>query len=340
MANYLFKGLCHVGIMTDNAEESVKWYCEKLGFRPWYAGKMGPMPLTFVEGYGLVIEFIAAGKMAPGGPIAHIALEVINIEDAVADYGGALLFVSHDRWFIERFANRIWELSDGELTDFRGSFSQFREFKARQQSIQSAEKKKQEKPFIICSGERNMRTRDYEKQQRIKEAMVRLILREGINGASVAKIAREAGVSPATIYIYYDSKEALLSAAFREYSYQSYQYVDRRIRPGMGAAELIEAIVRGCYAYTVEHEEVFSFVEQCAHCPTLAEYVSQQECCCGIFDLIHQYQARGLLRRYSDANLAAVLFAPVRFLAANHKGGPVEPQLRELVAMLQRLLLP
>ena len=38
--------------------------------------------------------------------------------------------------------------------------------------------------------------------------------------------------------------------------------------------------------------------------------------------------------------LAAVLFAPVRFLAANHKGGPVEPQLRELVAMLQRLLLP
>ncbi len=66
------------------------------------------------------------------------------IEDAVADYGGALLFVSHDRWFIERFANRIWELSGGELTDFRGSFTQFREYKARQQSIQSAEKKKQQ----------------------------------------------------------------------------------------------------------------------------------------------------------------------------------------------------
>ena len=185
-----------------------------------------------------------------------------------------------------------------------------------------------------------MRTRDPEKQKKIKEATVRLILREGINGASVAKIAREAGVSPATIYIYYDSKEALLSAAFREYSYQSYQYVDRRIRPGMGAAELIEALVRGCCTYTVEHEEVFSFVAQCARCATLSEYVSQRECCCGIFDLIHQYQAHGLIRRCSDLNLAAVLFAPVRFLAANHKGGPVEPQLRELVAMLQRLLLP
>ena len=95
-----------------------------------------------------------------------------------------------------------------------------------------------------------MRTRDYDKQQRIKEAMVHLILREGINGASVAKIAREAGVSPATIYVYYESKEDMLSAAFREYALQSYQYLTRRLRPGMGAAELIEAIVRGYYAYT------------------------------------------------------------------------------------------
>ncbi len=85
MANYLFKGLCHVGVMTDNAEESVKWYCEKQGFRPWYAGKMGPMPLTFVEGGGLVIEFIAAGKAPAGGPVAHIALEVLNIDEAVED---------------------------------------------------------------------------------------------------------------------------------------------------------------------------------------------------------------------------------------------------------------
>ena len=65
------------------------------------------------------------------------------IEDAVDDYGGALLFVSHDRWFIERFANRVWELSDGEITDYRGSFTQFREYKARQQAIKAAEAKRQ-----------------------------------------------------------------------------------------------------------------------------------------------------------------------------------------------------
>ena len=55
------------------------------------------------------------------------------IEDAVEDYGGALLFVSHDRWFIERFANRIWEMRGGTITDFRGRFTEYREYKARQQ---------------------------------------------------------------------------------------------------------------------------------------------------------------------------------------------------------------
>ena len=64
------------------------------------------------------------------------------IEDAVEDYEEALLFVSHDRWFIEKFATRIWEIRDGTITDFVGSFSEFREYKARQESIKQAESRK------------------------------------------------------------------------------------------------------------------------------------------------------------------------------------------------------
>ena len=64
------------------------------------------------------------------------------IEDAVEDYEEALLFVSHDRWFIEKFATRIWEIRDGTITDFVGSFSEYREYKARQESIKQAESRK------------------------------------------------------------------------------------------------------------------------------------------------------------------------------------------------------
>ena len=184
-----------------------------------------------------------------------------------------------------------------------------------------------------------MRIKDEDKQRRIKDAMVRLILREGIDGASVSKIAREAGVSPATIYVYYESKEAMLAEVFREYARQPYQYLMRIVRPDMDGRELIETIVRGCYDFSTEHEDVFSFVEQCSRCPTLSAQVCDQECGCDIFDLIHAYQRRGELRRCSDWNMGAMLFAPVRFLAMNRRASEDQRQLDELVRMLQMLLL-
>ena len=185
-----------------------------------------------------------------------------------------------------------------------------------------------------------MRLKDQDKQQRIKNAMVRLFLQEGIDGTSISKIAREAGVSPATIYVYYNSKEEMLLEVFREYSRAPYRYLMQRLEPEMDGRELIEAIVRGCYSFSAEHEEIFSFVEQCSRCPTLSEYVSEKDCCCEVFDLIHAYQARGILRPYSDWNMSAVLFAPVRLLAMNRCSlASGEPQLSELVRMLQDLLL-
>ena len=57
------------------------------------------------------------------------------IENALDDYGGTLLFVSHDRWFTDRFATRIWELKDGKLTDFAGGYTEFQAYKARQTEL-------------------------------------------------------------------------------------------------------------------------------------------------------------------------------------------------------------
>ena len=186
-----------------------------------------------------------------------------------------------------------------------------------------------------------MRIKDEDKQRRIKDAMVNLILREGIDGTSISKIAREAGVSAATIYVYYPSKEEMLAEVFREYARQPYQYLMRVVHPDMDGRELIEAIVRGCYDFSTEHEDVFSFVEQCSRCPTLASQVCEQDCSCELFSSIHAYQRRGELRQCSDWTLGAMLFSPVRFLAMNRQAmaGESEAHLRELVELLQTLLL-
>ena len=70
------------------------------------------------------------------------------MEDALSDYEQTLLFVSHDRYFIEKFATRIWALRDGEITDFRGGYREYCAWKERQEQFRPAEKsppKKEEK---------------------------------------------------------------------------------------------------------------------------------------------------------------------------------------------------
>ena len=64
------------------------------------------------------------------------------IEEAVEAYDGTLLFVSHDRYFINRFATRIWEVANGTITDYPMGFAQYRQVKAQEE----AEKTEAPKP--------------------------------------------------------------------------------------------------------------------------------------------------------------------------------------------------
>ncbi|CAE21810.1 ABC transporter, ATP binding component [Prochlorococcus marinus str. MIT 9313] len=60
------------------------------------------------------------------------------LEDALQAYEGAVLLVSHDRYFISRVANRIVELRDGELILYRGNYAYFQEKKSEEQAAAAA----------------------------------------------------------------------------------------------------------------------------------------------------------------------------------------------------------
>ena len=72
------------------------------------------------------------------------------IEAAIEEFEGVLLFVSHDRYFIEKFAERIWLLEDGGIRDFKCGYAKYRsilEHEAIQrQPVLSEAKPKKEKP--------------------------------------------------------------------------------------------------------------------------------------------------------------------------------------------------
>ena len=80
------------------------------------------------------------------------------MEDALSDYEQTLLFVSHDRYFIEKFATRIWALSDGKITDYRGGYKDYLQWLERQQVYARAdavpEKKSAEKKVRAVNNDR------------------------------------------------------------------------------------------------------------------------------------------------------------------------------------------
>ena len=72
------------------------------------------------------------------------------VEAAIEEFEGVLLFVSHDRYFIEKFAERIWLLENGTIRDFKCGYQKYRsilEHEAAAKPIATAAPKpKKEKP--------------------------------------------------------------------------------------------------------------------------------------------------------------------------------------------------
>ncbi len=59
-------------------------------------------------------------------PTNHLDLDSKEVLlDALADYGGTLIFVSHDRYFVERLATRIVEVGDGRALMYPGTYTEY-----------------------------------------------------------------------------------------------------------------------------------------------------------------------------------------------------------------------
>ena len=72
------------------------------------------------------------------------------VEAAIEEFEGVLLFVSHDRYFIEKFAERVWLLEDGQIRDFKCGYQKYRSIleheSAAKPVVTAAPKPKKEKP--------------------------------------------------------------------------------------------------------------------------------------------------------------------------------------------------
>ena len=78
-------------------------------------------------------------------PTNHLDMHSVELlVDALNKYEGSLIFVSHDRFFISKAANKIWEIVDHEIKEFKGTYDEYLAWKERM-AKQKAEQEKQQK---------------------------------------------------------------------------------------------------------------------------------------------------------------------------------------------------
>lgn len=78
-------------------------------------------------------------------PTNHIDNDMVDwLEDFLARYKGALLMVTHDRYFLDRVTNRIVELQGGSLYGYQANYSKYLEMKAEREDMLAASERKRQ----------------------------------------------------------------------------------------------------------------------------------------------------------------------------------------------------
>lgn len=120
-------------------------------------------------------------------PTNHLDLPAReSLEDALGQFDGTLLFVSHDRYFIRALAGKILELKDGAASLFAGGYDEYTASKAAQKEAEVSPKDAAPKPRETGYRTKEERAAETKKRLRIKEIETEISALEGeeneING--------------------------------------------------------------------------------------------------------------------------------------------------------------
>ncbi len=122
-------------------------------------------------------------------PTNHLDLEAKEVlEQALQNYDGTLLFVSHDRYFINQLANKIVEIKNGVAQVYEGDYSYYLDEKNKQDSASENESSENRE---IVEPEQNKNKLSYQ-EQKLRDSQKRKLQREVENTENkIEKLEKE-----------------------------------------------------------------------------------------------------------------------------------------------------
>ena len=166
-----------------------------------------------------------------------------------------------------------------------------------------------------------MRTRDEKKQAALLSATISVVNEIGFASSSVSKIAKRAGVSPATLYVYFRNKEDLLLSAYLDIKQRMAAAMARGIDEDLPIHDSFRLIWRNTFVYASKHLEDFTYAEQFANSPysQQVDRLRIQQNFEPLLRIINKGIDEKIIKDVDLDILAAFLFHPILVLAnPNH----------------------
>ncbi len=121
-----------------------------------------------------------------------------------------------------------------------------------------------------------MQEEQMDKRQKVLNTTLHMILENGIQATSMAKVSKRSGVAVGTIYHHFPSKEALITELYRSIKLGIAAVVFEGVDTGHGTQESFERIVRNMIAYARENPEAYAFVEGYCTSPEIDPQVKSE----------------------------------------------------------------
>jgi len=162
-----------------------------------------------------------------------------------------------------------------------------------------------------------MRLKDELKQEALLNATVKLVNEIGFVASSVSKIAKEAQVSPATVYIYYKNKEDLLVSTYMTIKKKMAQAINDGIDLNAPIRDIFKQAWRNMFTYVTANSAQFQFAEQFSNSPfaDLVDKTKLEATFAPLMQVIQKGIEQKIIKDVPLDILTAFMFYPIFSLA-------------------------
>jgi AcrR family transcriptional regulator len=162
-----------------------------------------------------------------------------------------------------------------------------------------------------------------EKREALIKATIDLVNNNGFHATPMSKIAKMAGVSPATIYLYFENKQDLVNKTYIEVKQKYTDYAFKTYNVSMSVEKGFETIWKRIADFKLKECDNAMFLAQCDNTPIIDEPSIKE----GIkhlqplLDLWERGKKEGVIKPISDYLLYAYAINPLSFLMMAQKRG-------------------